>query len=265
MNKLLAHGLWLGRMIRTGLNNFWSATGRREAKAAGLLVVAVLHWGVGLSDSLAEEYPSPREAPRDSIIPILGTTFNEDWEQVGIVANVHIQFIRREDHRGLDIRFHTSPGRFSLLAQRSVEEAIKRVAGKAGLDTNSWTLRFTLPYPGVTLYGESLSAMSALRVIALAKGDPVHEDIVMTGTVTSEGSIGIVGGIPLKILAAHEQHFKRVLIPEEQDVADGDWQTPFLMQVSPMRSVQTAYRILTDRPLLSSPLTGHRPVNLASR
>ena len=46
--------------------------------------------------------------------------------------------------------------------------------------------------------------MAALSVMALAKNDPLHEDIVMTGTVTPEGNIGVVGGIPLKIVAAYE-------------------------------------------------------------
>ena len=186
-------------------------------------------------------------------IPILGTTLNEQWEQVGIVADVQVEFIKRDDQTGLDIRFQSTPGRFSLLAQHSVTAAIVRVAKAADLNTNSWTILFTLPYAGVTLYGESLSAMAALSVVALAKEDPLHEDIVLTGTVTPEGDIGTVGGVPLKIVAAHEKHFKRILIPEEHDVADGDWHNPFLMHVSPVKSVERAYLALTDRPLFSAP------------
>ncbi|MGB0910838.1 MAG: S16 family serine protease, partial [Nitrospirales bacterium] len=80
------------------------------------------------------------------------------------------------------------------------------VSQVANLNTDSWTVRFTLPYAGVTLYGESLSAMAAMSVVALAKGEMIHTDMVMTGTVTSEGAIGTVGGIPLKIVAAYEEH-----------------------------------------------------------
>lgn len=125
------------------------------------------------------------------------------------------------------------------------------VSQVANLNTDSWTVRFTLPYAGVTLYGESLSAMAAMSVVALAKGEMIHTDMVMTGTVTSEGAIGTVGGIPLKIVAAYEEHFRRVLIPEELDVADSDWETPFLMHVSPVKSVDRAYFALTDHPLKS--------------
>ncbi|MEJ2231927.1 MAG: hypothetical protein P8X46_12195, partial [Nitrospirales bacterium] len=80
---------------------------------------------------------------------------------------------------------------------------------------------------------------------------PVDEETVLTGTVTPDGYVGTVGGVPLKILAAHEQHYRRVLIPEEPDVADGDWETPFLMEVTPVRSIKKAYLALTHRPLRS--------------
>ena len=204
----------------------------------------------------------PALTTQRSIIPILGTTFNEQWEQVGIVAEVEVEFVQREDHGGLQLNFLSKPGRFSSLAQRSVKDAITLVSQAANLKTDSWTVRFTLPYAGVTLYGESLSAMAAMSVVALAKGEVIHSDIVMTGTVTPEGSIGTVGGIPLKIVAAYEEHYRRVLIPEEPDVADGDWETPFLMHVSPIRSVDMAYLALTDHPLNSSDVDQRLAVSL---
>ena len=184
-----------------------------------------------------------------TVIPILGTTMNEQSEQVGIVALIQLEFLQRRDHEGLEIQFLNMPGRFSPYAQQSVKEALDRVVEAAGLNSDSWTVRFILPYPGVTLYGESLSAMAALNVIALAKNDPVDEETILTGTVTPDGHVGTVGGVPLKILAAHEQHYRRVLIPEEPDVADGDWETPFLMEVMPVRSIKKAYLALTHRPL----------------
>lgn len=182
-------------------------------------------------------------------IPILGTTVNEQSQPVGIVAEIQLEFIQRRDHSGLEVRFENSPGRFSHTAQQSVMQALNRVVETAGLNSDSWTVRFILPYPGVTLYGESLSAMAALNVVALAKNDPVFEDTVLTGTVTPEGLLGVVGGIPLKIHAAHRRHFRKVVIPEELDVADGDWETPFLMEVSPVRSIKKAYFALTHHTL----------------
>ncbi|MCA9500843.1 MAG: hypothetical protein KC588_16740, partial [Nitrospira sp.] len=78
------------------------------------------------------------------------------------------------------------------------------------------------------------------------------EGRALTGTITERGSIGAVGGLQLKILAAYENHFQRVLVPSEYDVRDGDWRTPFLMQVSPVGTVDEAYFGLTGHHLVAS-------------
>ncbi len=185
-------------------------------------------------------------------IPILGTTTDENSEPVGIVAEIQLEFLQRRDHDGLDIQFQSVPGKFSPYAQQAVIEALHFVVKAAALNPDSWTVRLQLPYPGVTLYGESLSAMAALNIVALAKNEPVDVTTVLTGTVTADGHLGTVGGVPLKILAAYEQHYRKVLIPEEPDVADGDWETPFLMEVRPVGSISKAYLALTNRPLRTS-------------
>lgn len=215
-----------------------------------LFLSMLVSWGLPSSGNTAPGADQPIKHIRTAI-PILGTTMNEQAEQVGIVAEIQLEFLQRRDHEGLHVQFLTTPGKFSPYAQQSVKEALDRVVEAAGLNPDSWTVRFILPYPGVTLYGESLSAMAALNVIALAKNEPVDEETVLTGTVTPEGHVGTVGGVPLKILAAHAQHYRRVLIPEEPDVADDDWETPFLMEVTPVRSITKAYLALTHRPLRS--------------
>jgi predicted S18 family serine protease len=106
-----------------------------------------------------------------------------------------------------------------------------------------------VPFPGLTIYGNSLSAMVALSVQALAKGDEVPMDRVLTGVVTLDGRIGPVGAVPLKVAAADQAQMRRILIPDESDPADEDWQTPFLGHVSPVSSLSHAYFALTDRPL----------------
>ena len=188
-------------------------------------------------------------------VPILGTTLNRHWEQIGVVAEVQIQFEWRYDHDGLRIEFQNSPGRFSPLAQQAVQEAIAQVVKASHLDSKSWTVTLTLPYQGLTMYGESLSGMVGLSVLALAKGDPVPRGRVLTGTITSNGHIGVVGGVPLKIVAAYENHLLKVLIPEEIDVADGAWENPFLMVVSPVGTIQKAYHALTDRSFDNPPVS----------
>lgn len=186
-------------------------------------------------------------------IPILGTSLNEQYRPVGLVTQVVIDLYERQDHDGLQIQFHTEPGQFSLLARKSIHEAITRALAAAKISSDSWTVLLKFPYPGLTVYGESLSAMVGLSVVAMIKGDNLLEGRALTGTITERGTLGAVEGLQLKILAAYEHHFQRVFVPSEYDVRDGDWRTPFLMHVSPVETVDEAYYGLTGHHLASLP------------
>ena len=190
---------------------------------------------------------------REQLVPILGVTI-EKKEVVGTVARVRLSFEERADHAGLAVQFLSTSGRFSPMAQTAAQEAIYRTARAAGLNTDCWTVILSVPEPGLTIYGESLSAMIGLSVVALAKGDLVPPDRVITGRITPDGHIGSVTAVPLKVIAAGKAHIRRVLVPEEMDLSDGDWRTPFLLQVSPVSSLSQAYKALTDLPLLPSSL-----------
>ena len=181
---------------------------------------------------------------REALIPILGVTVEQ--EPKGTLVYLLLTFEERPDHSGLAVHFKSSPGRFSRMAQTSVQQAIRRAAENMGLSSDSWTVVLSVPYRGLTVYGESLSAMVSLSVMAMANGDTLVSDRVVTGTVTPDGHIGPVGSVPMKVVAAEQAHIRRVIVPDEQDPADGDWHTPFLMQVSPVDSVQKAYVALTQ-------------------
>ncbi len=218
------------------------------------VIICLVVWESLMPLALAGDMIPPGGIHRVTV-PILGTTLNRHWEQIGVVAEVQIELERRYDHEGLRVQFQNFPGRFSPLAQQAVLEAIRQVVKVSHLDSKSWSVTLTLPYEGLTMYGESLSGMVGLSVLALAKGDPVPRGRVLTGTITSNGHIGVVGGVPLKIVAAYENHLLKVLIPEEIDVADGTWENPFLMEVSPVGTIHKAYFGLTDQSLDSPPVS----------
>lgn len=216
-----------------------TARGLLFASVSWIVLVAPLSFGVT---------PCLADAPREQLIPILGTTMGS--HATGIVAYIVARFETRTDTSGLMVQFKSSPGDFSHMAQTSIDQAIRRTARFLNLSTDSWTVVLFVPYSGVTVYGESLSAMVGLSVAAMAEGRLVSPGHVVTGTITADGRIGVVGSVPLKITAASEAHLLRVLVPEEQDIADGDWQTPFLMQISPVGSVVQAFDGLTSLPLI---------------
>ena len=221
----------------------------KQLTMVGYLVILFLVWGNGTA------LASTTKKISHHAIPILGTSMSnngrEPYRPVGLVAQIWIDMWERQDHDGLQIQFHTQPGQFSLFARKTIHQAITRSFQLANLPADTWTVQLRLPYEGLTIYGESLSAMVALSVVAMAKGDPVLEGRALTGTITDQGFIGAVGGIQLKILAAYYQHFQRVLIPGEYDPREDDWRTPFLMHVSPVTTIEEAYLGLTGHHLLS--------------
>lgn len=209
------------------------------------IAILILIWGNGVTAA----------APTNHIphlsIPILGTSLGEHYQPVGLVCQIFIDLRERKDHNGLQVQFFLGPGQFSLLARKAIHHAITRAFELTNLPSDSWTVQLQVPYPDLTVYGESLSAMVALSVVAMAKGDPILEGRALTGTITNQGSIGAVGGLQLKILAAYFQHFQRVLIPAEYDIREDDWRTPFLMHVSPVTTIEEAYLGLTGHQLLA--------------
>lgn len=215
-----------------------------------ILVISLICAGIFLFSMPARGAPTNTPPKFHQLaIPILGVTFNQQHHLVGIVTHVVINFEKRHDHDGLQLRFRVDPGRFSPYAQQAVSTAIARACKAANLQNDSWTIYLTFPYRGITMYGDSLSAMVGLSVVAMAKGEDIIFGRSLTGTITEDGHIGTVGGIPYKVQAAYAEHMNRILIPEERATADDEWQTPFMMQVSPVNTLDKAYYGLTGHRL----------------
>jgi len=155
----------------------------RRSKIFTMCIFVVLSLA---SHSVASEIGAPSQIRHQSV-PILGVTFNESNHPVGIVMYVMIHFQKRSDHDGLKVQVRKVLGRFGPLARKGVATAIGRAAQSANLQTDSWTVVLSFPYPGLTMYGDSLSATVALSVVALAKGDAVKYGRTLTGTITDDG------------------------------------------------------------------------------
>ena len=195
---------------------------------------------------------SPKSPPthiRHQSVPILGVTLDKTKRPSGIVMYVMIHFQKRTDHGGLKVHFRKVQGRFGPIARKSVATSIDLAAKAAKLKADSWTVILEFPYAGLTMHGDSLSAMIALSVIALAKDDAVKYGRTLTGTILKNGRIGKVTGIPYKVYAAHAAGLDQVLIPDEHHPLDGEWRLPFLMNISHVGTLEKAYRRLTDQPL----------------
>ena len=216
----------------------WSASTQKRACLAVLLLVASLIEGQVFG------------APREQLIPILGVTTGQN--QIGTVSYVRVSFDERQDQTGLMLHFRTTPGRFSRMAQTSIEQGIRRSARSLGVSTDSWTVELSVPYAGMTIYGDSVSAMVSLSVAAMAQGKTVSTGHVLTGTVTPNGEIGPVGSVPLKVQAARAAKLRRVVVSKHSPTGEHAGNLPVSIQVSTVQSVPEALDALTDSPPIKS-------------
>ncbi len=179
---------------------------------------------------------------REQLIPILTATTGES--AIGTVVYIIVTFEERIDQSELQVSFHTAPGRFSSLAQMAIQAAVVHTARSLNLSPNSWNVALTVPYPDVTIGGDSLSGMIALSVAALAQGHPMPSHTVLTGTITHDGSIAPVGAVSLKLAAAYTANIRRVLISDRQMARRGPEERASSMQVLPIRSVREAFETI---------------------
>jgi predicted S18 family serine protease len=223
------------------MTNFFQTHVLLKMTLAAILAVLVLPF----ASSAEAELPQWEQ----QTITFLGTTLNQKRQPIGIVAQLGISFRKQTGQEALNVAFSSGPGKFSPFTQVAIQSGIVAAARVAGLDPKTWNIFLKFPKPGVTIYGDSLTAMVSVVVLAMANENAILLNRVITGKMTRDGHIGAVGGIPLKIEAAYGEHIRRVVIPEDQFPEDNDWQTPFLMQVSPVGTVWQAYQILTGAKL----------------
>lgn len=109
-------------------------------------------------------------------------------------------------------------------ADRTAVKVASRITGYA-LDDDGEGLKgadivYTVKAQG-TIYidaidGPSAGAATAVATIAAIEGRRVRENVVITGTINEDGSIGAVGGILDKATAASERGADLFLVPEGQ-------------------------------------------------
>lgn len=188
----------------------------------------------------------PDDGPREQYIPLLCVLMEETPTgkviHSGKVIYVMVLFTTRDDADGLDVHFTVGPGRFSMMTQTAAKQAIASTARALGLSSDSWSVGLGALEPGLIIDGPSLSAMVGLAVAAMAKGESIPRNRVITGTITSDGHIGPVGGVGLKVLAARQAGLQMVLVPSTDY---GKRRTPDVTGVFKVGSVRQAYEALT--------------------
>jgi ATP-dependent Lon protease len=121
-------------------------------------------------------------------------------------------------------------GRLSLTGQlgdvmkESAEIALSYVRSKAvqlGIDPATFQnsdVHVHVPAGALPKDGPSAGVAMVMTLASLFSGKPVRNDIGITGEITLRGRVLPVGGIKMKVLAAHRAGLKSVLLPQRNNV-----------------------------------------------
>lgn len=100
--------------------------------------------------------------------------------------------------------------------QGSARLAVRVAHGLTGLDRDDYDHFFVVRSESSIIGGPSAGATLTVGTVAALKGWSVDEDVLMTGTITPDGSVGAVGGIPEKARAAWAAGARLFLYPDGQ-------------------------------------------------
>jgi ATP-dependent Lon protease len=117
----------------------------------------------------------------------------------------------------------TITGQLGDVMQESAQAALSWVRAHAedlGLEP-SWfrdhDIHLHVPAGAVPKDGPSAGITMATAIASLVRGEPVSEDVGMTGEITLTGQVLPIGGIREKTLAAQRAGLKRVILPRDNE------------------------------------------------
>lgn len=94
-----------------------------------------------------------------------------------------------------------------------------QIAGEVlGVDMSKYDVYIQVRADAPTIGGPSAGGTMTVGIIAALEGWKLRDDVMMTGMINPDGSIGPVGGILEKASAAHSVGAKLFLIPEGQRI-----------------------------------------------
>ena len=115
-------------------------------------------------------------------------------------------------------------GRLQEIMRESVQIALGYIRSQAKVlevpsdfEFDKRDIHIHVPEGAIPVEGPSAGITLATAMVSAMTGQRVRKDIAMTGEITLRGHVLPIGGLKEKVLAAHRNSIKNVIIPEEND------------------------------------------------
>ncbi|MBI4461352.1 MAG: endopeptidase La [Acidobacteria bacterium] len=159
----------------------------------------------------------------------------------------------------------TLTGKLGDVMQESAQAAMSYVRSRAaqfGLARDFYRhidVHVHVPEGAIPKDGPSAGITLAVAIISALSKIPVRSDVAMTGEITLRGKVLPIGGVKEKLLAAHRNRIRTVILPRdnEKDLADIP---PYAQESMTIKFVETMDEVLDlalERPIRSLPITLH--------
>ena len=79
--------------------------------------------------------------------------------------------------------------------------------------------------------GPSGGAVLTVGTLAAIRGQQLDPKVTMTGTISPDGTVGAISGVPLKLRGAAQAGYKRVLLPMDNLTSSGDSTTSDMIEL----------------------------------
>ena len=157
----------------------------------------------------------------------------------------------------------TLTGKLGDVMQESAQAAMSYVRSRAarfGLPRDFYRhidVHVHVPEGSIPKDGPSAGITLATAIVSALRKIPVRADTAMTGEITLRGKILPIGGVKEKLLAAHRNQIRTVILPQgnEKDLADIP---PYVQEGITIKFAETMDEVLDlalERPLTSLPVT----------
>jgi predicted ATP-dependent protease len=149
-----------------------------------------------------------------------GLGVDEDGD--GVVFPIEVEIIKSGDNR---ISLDVSNVQFTATFQTTVRTAVEVASDYTGVKVSDKDIivRLVNKSSGVIrVDGPSAGAAIAAIIVAGLQEEKLDPDILVTGTIESDGTIGSVGGLAGKAGAAAEYGAHTLLVPEGQEFQHDD-------------------------------------------